>query len=62
MPTDMPKDEARITARFTRDETEALENWRRAQPRIPPMSTALRMLTLRALQEIETVRREENAE
>lgn len=58
----MPRGEAKITARFSRDETAALENWRRAQPRIPPMSTALRVLALRALQEIETMRREENAE
>ena len=28
---------------------EALENWRRSQPRIPPRSDALRMLLERAL-------------
>jgi hypothetical protein len=38
-----------IQARFPRPEFELLENWRRGQPRIPPLSEAVRTLVLRGL-------------
>jgi hypothetical protein len=38
-----------MAARFAKSEAEQINNWRRAQERIPPMSEALRILVMRGL-------------
>jgi hypothetical protein len=38
------------TAKFKEPEFELIENWRRAQPRIPPLSEAVRRLVFRGLE------------
>jgi hypothetical protein len=37
------------TTRFPQDEFDAVENWRRAQRKIPPLAEALRVLVRRGL-------------
>jgi hypothetical protein len=51
------------TARFSRGDFEAIENWRRAQPKIPPFAEALRVLVRAglAVSEPKSDRRRERA-
>lgn len=44
------------TTRFTPSEFDAVENWRRAQRRIPSLADALRILTRRGLKATEDER------
>ena len=41
-----------IQARFSASELEAIENWRRAQPRIPPLAGAMRTLVRLGLEAV----------
>lgn len=43
-------DSHRVAIQIPAEEVEALDNWRRKQPRIPPLATAVRQLAMKALE------------